>query len=105
MGAVLADRCHVRVLSTPREVRSAIAYVLLNARHHLAKRERTLPPIARVDPASSGRWFAGWRTPEAPSHDPPAVAAPRTWLLGVGWGRRGLIDRAEVPGLPARRRP
>ena len=97
-GRVLADRCHVRVLRTPREVRNAIAYVLLNARRHLAKRGRALPGIARIDPASSGRWFAGWRTPAPRVRDPPAVAAPRTWLLSVGWRRRGLISAAEVPG-------
>jgi len=97
-GRVLADRCHVHVLRTPREVRSAIAYVLLNARRHLAKQGRRPPAIARIDPASSGRWFSGWRTGAPPSLDPPAVAAPRSWLLSVGWRRRGLIDPAEVPG-------
>jgi len=97
-GRVLADRCHVHVLQTPREVRNAIAYVLLNARRHLAKSGYALPRVARVDPASSGRWFNGWQTGRPPSTDLPAVAAPRTWLLNVGWRRRGLIDTAEVPG-------
>jgi REP element-mobilizing transposase RayT len=100
-GAVLADRCHVHVLKTPREVRNAIAYCLLNARRHLAKAGRPLPRTARIDPASSGRWFGGWRTAAPPVRDPPAVASPRTWLLSVGWRRRGLIDLAEVPeGTP-----
>jgi len=97
-GRVLSDRSHVHVLRTPREVRHAIAYVLLNARRHLAKRGRALPRVACIDPASSGRWFAGWRTPAPPARDPPAVAAPRTWLLDVGWRRRGLIAPSEVPG-------
>jgi hypothetical protein len=97
-GAVLADRCHVHVLKIPREVRNAIAYVLLNARRHLAKAGRALPRIACIDPASSGRWFLGWRRSVAPANDPPAIAPPRTWLLSVGWRRRGLIDPAEVPG-------
>jgi REP element-mobilizing transposase RayT len=97
-GRVLADRCHVHVLRTPREVRNAIAYVLLNARRHLAKQGRRPPAIARVDPASSGRWFSGWRLGAATAHDPPSVAAPRTWLLSVGWRMRGLIDSSEVPG-------
>jgi REP element-mobilizing transposase RayT len=97
-GPVLADRCHVHVLRTPREVRNAIAYVLLNARRHLAKAGRALPRITRIDPASSGRWFYGWRALAPPTRDPPAVAAPRTWLLSVGWRRRGLIDPAEIPG-------
>jgi REP element-mobilizing transposase RayT len=96
-GAVLADRCHVHVLKTPREVRNAIAYVLLNARRHLAKKGR-VPTAARVDPASSGRWFDGWFGGKGGSADPPAVARPRTWLLEVGWRRLGLIDLSEVPG-------
>jgi REP element-mobilizing transposase RayT len=97
-GRVLADRSHVHVLRTPREVRNAIAYVLLNARRHLAKRGRRPSATSRIDPASSGRWFSGWRTAAPPVPPPPAVAAPRTWLLSVGWRRRGLIDTAEVPG-------
>jgi len=97
-GEVLADRSHVHVLRTPREVRNAIAYVLLNARRHLAKRGGVLPRIARIDPASSGRWFTGWRGAWAVAADAPVVALPRTWLLSVGWRRRGLVDLAEVPG-------
>jgi len=41
-GPVLADRYHVRALRTPREVRNALAYVLLNARRHAAKAGRKL---------------------------------------------------------------
>ena len=69
-GRVLADRCHVHVLRSPREVRNAIAYVLLNARRHLAKSGRRQPADGRIDPASSGRWFAGWRTGRPVPHDP-----------------------------------
>jgi len=99
-GHVLANRYHLHILRTPREVRNALAYVLLNGRRHAAKLGRTLATAARVDPASSGRWFGGWRIPLARrvGSDPPAVAAARTWLLAVGWRRRGLIDPAEVPG-------
>jgi REP element-mobilizing transposase RayT len=98
-GRVLADRVHVRLLRTPREVRNAIAYVLLNARRHAAALGLRVQRWAvRIDPASSGRWFEGWRTPHAGATDPPAVAQARTWLLAVGWRRRGLIDPGEVPG-------
>jgi REP element-mobilizing transposase RayT len=99
VGPVLADRAHVRVLRTPREVRHAIAYVLMNARRHAANAGRQVRDwIARVDPASSGRWFAGWRTPQPRAPDAPAVAPPRTWLLALGWRRHGLVDPSEVPG-------
>jgi REP element-mobilizing transposase RayT len=98
-GPVLADRAHVRVLRTPREVRQAIAYCLLNARRHAAKLGRRVHRWAvRIDPASSGRWFTGWRGSWPRPPDPPAVAQPRTWLLAVGWLRHGRIDPSEIPG-------
>ena len=37
-GKVLRDRYHHKVLKSPRQVRNSIAYVLLNARRHAAKR-------------------------------------------------------------------
>ena len=103
-GAVLDGRYHHRLLRTPREVRRALAYVLLNARRHWAKARagrRPLPP--RLDEASSARWFDGWR-PEVASRIPtsrgdPEVARPRSWLLRIGWRRHGLVDLTEVPGL------
>ena len=98
-GPVLADRFHLHVLRTPREVRNALAYVLLNARRHAAKLGRLLRAPPRIDPASSGRWFDGWSAPpSAPGPDPPAVAPPRTWLLRQGWRRHGLLRPDEVPG-------
>ena len=105
-GPVLADRYHLHVLRTPREVRHALAYVLLNARRHLAKLGRRLPAEPKIDPASSGRWFAGWVRGVRTTHPgkPPPVASPHTWLLRVGWRRDGLIDPAAVPG-PAHPRP
>jgi hypothetical protein len=103
-GKVLDGRYHARVLGTPREVRRALAYVLLNARRHLQKRGRRAIPANRApfDPASSARWFDGWR-PDAASRRPeadgsPEVARPRTWLLRIGWRRHGLLDPGEVPG-------
>ena len=108
-GKVLRDRYHHKVLKSPRQVRNAIAYVLLNARRHAAKRIarrksmglRNVVPLARargVDLYSSGRWFEGWRAGRAarPSADPP-VAEPRTWFLRKGWRLHGLIDPSEIP--------
>jgi REP element-mobilizing transposase RayT len=107
-GPVLADRYHRHILRTPSEVRRALAYVLLNARRHLAKLGRRVPREAAIDPASSGRWFAGWIRGTQLASGPPSVATPRTWLLSIGWRRHGLIDPAEIPGvrrLPTRSAP
>ena len=96
---MLADRYHLRVSKTPREVRNALAYVLLNVRKHWRERYGAPPPV-RLDEASSGCWFDGWRS-GAVSREPQrdrAVARPRTWLLSLGWRRDGLVDACEVRG-------
>ena len=83
---MLADRYHPRVLRTPREVRNALAYVLLNTRKHWRERHGA-PPPERLDEASSGRWFEGWRRAPGtrkPAPEAPEVAPPRTWLLSIG---------------------
>jgi hypothetical protein len=97
-GRVLADRYHMRVLPTPREVRNALRYVLLNARRH-AKR---LSGRVLLDPASSARWFDGWRPSSTTALEAAATACPvargRSWLLTIGWRLHGLLDPADVPG-------
>jgi hypothetical protein len=99
-GPVLDGRYHHRSLATPREVRNALAYVLMNFRKHAAKQAGVSP--LRLDPASSARWFEGWADPPGAALDRPAVAAPRTWLLRWGWRRHGLIPSDEVPGRSRR---
>jgi REP element-mobilizing transposase RayT len=86
-----------RAVRSPRQLRNALRYVLLNARKHYRQSHGAPPPV-RLDPASSARWFDGWRgrLPDASARRP--VAPARCWLLRVGWKRGGLIDPAEVPG-------
>jgi len=52
-GGVLFGRYHLRILRTPREVRNALAFVLLNARKHWKQRRGEAPPV-RLDEASRG---------------------------------------------------
>jgi hypothetical protein len=96
----LSDRYHLRRLRTPREARSALSYVLRNARKHLAERIARVPRAMRPDPASSGRWFDGWaRAGWGRASDACAsVAPPRPWLLRMGWLRHGRVDPDEVLG-------
>jgi REP element-mobilizing transposase RayT len=99
-GPALFGRYHLRVLRSPREVRHALAYVLLNARRHWRKRNGAAPPV-RLDVASSGAWFDGWKRSPPSISDPPAeqdVAPAHTWLLSIGWRRHGLVDPGETPG-------
>lgn len=61
-GRVLADRYHSRPLKTPREVHRALRYVLLNARKHVGNAAAAVGAVrVFLDPASSGRWFDGWK--------------------------------------------
>jgi hypothetical protein len=82
-------------LRSPRQ--DAIAYVLLQARRHVAKRRSGM--ITRLDPCSSAPAFDGWADAE-PRAGPwdETIVAPRTWLPSTGWRRHGRIRRAEVPG-------
>ncbi len=92
-GKVWGDRYHRRDVATPREVRHALVYVLNNWRKH------GMAP-GTIDPCSSAPWFTGWKD-RPPARPPRRVEAPvaeaRTWLLGVGWHRLGLIHVGEAP--------
>jgi hypothetical protein len=96
-GAVWGDRYHARALATPREVRHALVYVLFNFRKHQPADRR------RLDPCSSAPWFDGFRDPVPSPADTAPTWAPRTWLLRVGWRRRGLIGLQEAPDARERR--
>ncbi len=97
-GRVLAGRYHVRWLKSPRQVRNALQYVLLNSRKHWKARTGAAPPVC-LDVASSGRrfdgWIGGWRGERS---GPREVVEARAWLLRVGWRRHGLLVPAAVPG-------
>jgi REP element-mobilizing transposase RayT len=104
-GAVFPDRYHVRILTTPTQVRNCLRYVLNNWRHHGEDRG-TATRTWKLDPFASATTFEGWREREdrggrfvqPPSYVTPLVWAPRTWLLNVGWRRRGAISAFDVPG-------
>jgi hypothetical protein len=102
-GPVFADRWHGRALTSPRAVRHALVYVLANFKKHGASRGSNL------DAYSSAPYFtdfAGYHgKPPLEVHPRlrpsggtgPPTAAPRTWLLGEGWRRHGLISIHESP--------
>ena len=110
-GKVVGDRYHVRPLTTPRQMRTSMVYVLLNYRKHL-----NAP--AGVDPRSSGPHFSGWhRGAELDSANVGSRAAdraggegitasPTTWMATIGWRRAGgLLKVEERPATSRRRRP
>jgi REP element-mobilizing transposase RayT len=92
-GGVWGDRYHARELKTPRAVRNAIVYVLMNAKKHGAR------VATGIDAFSSAPWFAGFKIGAAAVANPP-VRSPMTWLGRVGWRKRGLIALSERPRGP-----
>ena len=68
-GKVVGDRYHARPLTTPRETRTSMVYVLLNFRKHLRA-------PACIDPRSSGPHFSGWQRAPAATGVAPATAPP-----------------------------
>ena len=99
-GRLFAERHFRVVLKCPGQVRNALAYVLLNRRHHIAQVRGRLDPPG-LDPFSSGRWFDGWETSVlgTPVAGACVVCAPRTWLCRTGWRQHhALIALEEVPG-------
>ena len=100
-GQVFPDRYHARELKTPREVRNAIAYVLLNSRKHARERGRQYPPDW-MDPCSSAASFDGWRHTPGRRAGGTNLAKPHTWLATTGWRRHGLLSPAEIPGVQPR---
>jgi REP element-mobilizing transposase RayT len=107
-GKLFADRFHGRVLSTPRELRNVLRYVLLNE-HKDALIEEGRILGGGFDPCSSASWFDGWHPtvarPPPAGLDPP-VTAPLSWLARTGWRRLGLLRPSEIPAawLEAARR-
>jgi REP element-mobilizing transposase RayT len=96
-GRVFADRFHSRSLDTPREVRNALRYVILNHVKH-AKGATSVP----LDPCASGLYLDGWAraAPPTPIDETSPVAEPKTWLLRIGWKRLGLLSPREGPVRP-----
>jgi hypothetical protein len=108
-GSLFADRYHARALTSPRTVRMALRYVLLNARKH----GRSQLAHGFVDECSSAAWFGAFARPAAlafgaqqcrarfaqllPELDAPIVQ-PHSWLLRVGFLRAGPFDVDDVPG-------
>ena len=98
-GKVVGDRYHVRALTTPRETRTSMVYVLLNFRKHLRA-------PAGVDPRSSGPHFWGWHHAPGNTNDWPVTVRPTTWMAAVGWQRAGGPLRGEEhPAAAPRPRP
>ena len=103
-GRVLADRYHATAITSVRQLRNVLSYVMNNWRHHAPSTRNCVGLFdGRLDPYSSAIWFEGWkeRTQEIyvpEGYDPPPRVAPRTWLLRKGWTKAPPISCWEIPG-------
>jgi REP element-mobilizing transposase RayT len=102
-GTVFPTRYHAVQLTTPKQVRNALAYCLNNWRRHREDLAGPRQRGAHVDPYSSGILFDGWdvSTPFLipDNYSPLPVRGPSTWLLRVGWRKHHpLIGLREGPG-------
>jgi REP element-mobilizing transposase RayT len=104
-GTVFPDRYHAEIITSPRQARHALSYVMNNWRKH--QEDRVAPMSGwTIDWFSSAVMFPGWaeygdeaflwRGPA--TYDPLVVWQPKTWLLRVGWTKGGpAISCREVP--------
>jgi putative transposase len=97
-GRLWGDRYHRRDLTSPRQVRHALVYVLMNFRKHE-------PAVGswRLDACSSAPWFDGWIAIRKKVPDDPPVERARTVLLRRAWQKHGLLHPGEAPKVRSAR--
>lgn len=102
-GSIWQGRYHRSDLTTPRQVRNALVYVLNNGRKHGVVPARELV----LDACSSARWFSGWSIPRSVREGPSPLEPARTALLRYLWERHGKIHPLEMPhgAIVAKRKP
>lgn len=91
-GSVFEDRYHLEVITSCRQTRNTLAYVLRNAFKHQSSGVLG----CGIDPYSSSWWFDGWadeswRVGLGPPPGDPCVQPARSWMLRTGWRRYGPI--------------
>lgn len=108
-GSLWRDRYTRRDLTSLRQVRNALVYVLMNIRKHAVGEKAQALASIRLDPFSSAAWLEGWDPRAGPMlyelHDDLLrrelfecpVSRPRTWFAAMGWKRHGLLLHTESP--------
>jgi hypothetical protein len=102
-GQVFPRRYHATQITTPRQARNALSYVLNNWRRHKQDMDcRGRFYRSPIDPFSTGFSFTGWmQTPDQAQpagYAPLPVSPPRTSLLLFEWKRHGRLDPFHCPG-------
>jgi REP element-mobilizing transposase RayT len=111
-GTVFPDRYHATIITTPRQARHVLAYIMGNFRKHEEDRAQPMSNWT-IDWFSTAAMFPGWAEyGDAPflwrgpkTYDPLVVYQPRAWLLREGWKLHGPISCHEVPSANRERSP
>ena len=103
-GSIWLGRYHRTDLTSPRQVRNALVYILNNGRKHGVVSRTALV----IDACSSARWFTGWSIARTTRDGPSPLRPATTALLRHLWQRHGKIHPLEMPAaahaLPGRTR-
>lgn len=100
-GRVFCDRYHQEIISTPKQARHALSYVLNNWRKH--REDGQVSWV--VDFYSTAPVFMGWKYFEdrdefwklPDTYQELIVYFPKTWLLTKGWRKYGALEFDEIP--------
>jgi REP element-mobilizing transposase RayT len=99
---VFTYRYHSTQITTARQARHTLAYVLNNWRKHRQDWVCEAASKAKIDPYASGISFDGWAGVtwfQVPTdYTPLPVSPPQTSLLRSDWRRYGHIGLFEIPG-------
>jgi putative transposase len=102
-GTVFPDRYHAQIITSPRQARHALSYVINNWRKHQEDRSSTTKhwkidwfssAIAFPDWTEYGDEVLLWRWPA--TYEPLWVYRPQTWLLREGWKLHGATISCYV---------
>ena len=106
-GQVFVDRYFVKIITSPRQTRNTLSYVLNNWRKH-REDQSGLARDWLLDPFSSAVAFTDWRELAGqpptwtlpPTYEPLVVEPARSRLLTFGWKLHGQISLHAVPSRP-----
>jgi REP element-mobilizing transposase RayT len=92
-GKVWSDRYFRVDLTSPKQARHALAYVLQNGQHH------GVVPAGVKDPLSSARWSTRYVTRAELPPETSLTSPSQTYMLNVLWERAwpGAIFPTEIP--------
>jgi REP element-mobilizing transposase RayT len=84
-GKVFAYRYHATAITTPRQMRNTLSYVLNNWRHHREDLQSAAARAATYDWYATASRCDHWSSSKKVVCAGFAVSPPQTWLLATGW--------------------